>query len=233
MLAFYPDNASQQPGNLPDVLLHETAVAWVRLRETITSGKKGVDEKTTDAWVYQSTRPRVDANSEKRGPWHWLRAAQHGHFYCSVHKLGALHTATNYPPWDAGWAPDVSWVTNLWRQHKLTHAGYLALSAKLRDGHDRRKRDVEAVMMTESASAFAAERAWARRELARKALPFKPLGPDVERWMMAHEEIEERYQILVFHGPSCTGKNILRPFQGGNYSADVAWIVKNFSRGRA
>ena len=27
--------------------------------------------------------------------------------------------------------------------------------------------------------------------------------------MMAHEEIEERYQILVFHGPSCTGKSRL------------------------
>ena len=34
--AYYPENASVQPGNLKDVLLHETAVAWVRLRETRT-----------------------------------------------------------------------------------------------------------------------------------------------------------------------------------------------------
>ena len=84
-----------------------------------------------------------------------MRAVQHGHFYCSVHKLGALFTATNYPPWAGEWAPDASWVTSLWKQHKLTHEQYLLLSAKLRDGHDRRRKDVEAVQMTESATAFA------------------------------------------------------------------------------
>ena len=40
LLAYYAENASQQPGNLPDVLLHETAVAWVRLRETITQPRQ-------------------------------------------------------------------------------------------------------------------------------------------------------------------------------------------------
>ena len=34
--AYYDDNASVQPGNLKDVLLHETAVSWVRLRDTRT-----------------------------------------------------------------------------------------------------------------------------------------------------------------------------------------------------
>ena len=145
-----------------------------------------------------------------------MRAAQHGHFYCSVHKLGALFTATNYPPWAGEWAPDASWVTSLWKQHKMTHEQYLLLSAKLRDGHDRRRKDVEAVQMTESATAFAEERAWARRELARKALPFKPLRSEIEQWRMAHEELEERYQVLVFHGPSCTGKSRLARSQYGD-----------------
>ena len=34
--AFYGDSAAAQPGNLKDALLHETAVAWVRLRDTRT-----------------------------------------------------------------------------------------------------------------------------------------------------------------------------------------------------
>ena len=38
--AYYGDNASAQPGNLQDVLLHETAVAWVRLRETVTQPRQ-------------------------------------------------------------------------------------------------------------------------------------------------------------------------------------------------
>ena len=34
--AYYGDNASVQPGNLQEVLLHETAVAWVRRREAVS-----------------------------------------------------------------------------------------------------------------------------------------------------------------------------------------------------
>ena len=32
--AYYGDNAKAQPGNMQDVLLHETAVSWIRRRET-------------------------------------------------------------------------------------------------------------------------------------------------------------------------------------------------------
>ena len=34
--AFYGDDASAQPGNLQEVMLHETAVSWIRYRETQT-----------------------------------------------------------------------------------------------------------------------------------------------------------------------------------------------------
>ena len=33
--AYYGNDASEQPGNLQDVLLHETAVAWIRNREKV------------------------------------------------------------------------------------------------------------------------------------------------------------------------------------------------------
>ena len=61
----------------------------------------------------------------------------------------------------------------------------------------------------ESTFAFEAERAAARKLIAAKALPFKPLHPAVERWLMQYEEVGERYKMLVLHGPSCTGKSRL------------------------
>ena len=173
------------------------------------AGAKGVDQGSTDDWVFKATRPRVDCNGEKRGPAFWLKATQRGHFYCSVHKEGAVHTATNYPPWQGAWVPDASWVVSLYRQHKLGHDAYLRLSARLRDGHDRRKASVEAIRSSEASFNFEEERAWARQQLLAKAMPFKPLVAQVEAWRMGYEELEERYRMLVLHGPSRTGKSRL------------------------
>ena len=135
---------------------------------------KGVDHRTTAAWVFQGVKPRVHINSEHRGPFHWLKAVQHGHFYVSLLKEGTLHSDTNYPPWDGHWVPDAWWVTALWKQHKLNHADYLALSARLREGHDKRKACIDVVIATESQPAYQEEKAAARKLIAAFALPFKP-----------------------------------------------------------
>ena len=34
--AFNADDASRQPGNLQEVMLHETSVSWIRHRETVS-----------------------------------------------------------------------------------------------------------------------------------------------------------------------------------------------------
>ena len=106
---------------------------------------RGVHCRSTDEWVFQGVRPRVDVNSEARGASWWLKSVQRGHFYCSAHKQGALFSDTNYPAWTGLWVPEAAWVVSLWRQHKLDHDRYLHLSALLRDGHDRRKACAEAV----------------------------------------------------------------------------------------
>ena len=173
------------------------------------AGAKGVDCRGTNEWAFGGMRPRVDCNTEARGPSFWLKAVQRGHFYCSVHKEGAVFTGSNYPPLQGTWVPGAAFVVSLYRQHKLGHDAFLRLSAKLRDGHDRRKASVDSVRATEAAYAFAEERVWAREQVRRKAMPFKPLAPEVERWMMCYEEIEERYCMLVLHGPSKTGKSRL------------------------
>ena len=79
-------------------------------------------------------------------------------------------------------------MVSLYKQHKLGHDRYLQLSALLRDGHERRKACVEAVRATEAAHAFEDERAWARAMILKKALPFKPLHSEIERWKLGYEE---------------------------------------------
>ena len=95
-----------------------------------------------------------------------------------------MEAATNYPAWEAGWAPEAWWATKLWRNHKLNHAEYLALSVRLRDGHDRRKASVEAVIAAETVASTERERALAREALAATARPFRPLPDRIQSWRL-------------------------------------------------
>ena len=156
----------------------------------------GIDHRTTDSWVYEGVRPRVDANSEKRGPHEWLKATQHGHFYVSVLKKGTIFTATNYSPWESDWVPEAWWVVNLWREHKLEHDQYMDLSVRLRDGHDRRKANCEVIQAAEIALCHRSEKKFVLEMLTAKQRPFKPLTPAVESWKMHYEDLDDRYQII-------------------------------------
>ena len=169
----------------------------------------GIDHSTTNEWVYAGVRPRVDANTENRGPSEWLRATRHGHFYVWVWKSGTVYAETNYAPWEGLWAPEAWWVVSLWRMHKLDHDTYRQLSAKLRDGHDRRMACLEAVVATETRHAYKAEQSAALAAIQARAKPMKPLCPAIESWMMHFGEVDDRYKFLVLHGPSRTGKSRL------------------------
>ena len=46
--AYYKEDASEQAGNLQEVMLHETAVAWVRNREKVTQPKEPWKETTQE-----------------------------------------------------------------------------------------------------------------------------------------------------------------------------------------
>ena len=50
LTAFMGDDAGAQPGTLAQLLLHETAVAWVRARQTITTPKKPWTETREAFW---------------------------------------------------------------------------------------------------------------------------------------------------------------------------------------
>ena len=172
-------------------------------------GSKGVNHKTLDAWVFRGVKPRVDKNTEGRGPWYWMKAAQHGHFYVHVKKQGTLYSDSNYAPWETGWSPERVWIMTLYRQHKLDHGQFLELSMKLRDGHDRAQALVAAIQADEREHECAREQREARARIQKKALPFKPLPDKIQTWRLQFEVEEERYQFLVLFGPSCTGKSRL------------------------
>ena len=124
-------------------------------------------------------------------------------------KEGTLWSSSNYWAWVDGWVPEVTWATTLWKQHKLSHQAYLRISVKIRENHDRRKAMVEAVVAAEAAEAYVEEQAKARALIASRQRPFKPLPSEISIWMLQYHVPEERYKMLVLHGPSCTGKSKL------------------------
>jgi hypothetical protein len=140
--------------------------------------------------------PRVDKNTENRGPHFWLKATHHGHFYVWVEKVGTLRSASNYPPFTGVWVPDAHWVVALWRQHKLGHDDYMKLSVKLRDGHDRRRACMEAVVASEKKYTIAEEMKLAKQLILSTARPFKPLQDKIQKWRLQYTESHTRVATL-------------------------------------
>ena len=175
------------------------------------SGRGEGELDTTDLspLVFGGARPRLDANKENRGPTFWLAAKWHGHFYTFCpEKVGSVRWATSVTPWDA-YTPEAWWVVRLWKAHKLGHEDYLSLSARLRDGHAKRKADAEAVAATEATLRAKARRTEALQLLAGRRRPFRPLPPPVVAWMGQYRVLDDRYKLLLLHGPSQTGKTAL------------------------
>ncbi len=172
-------------------------------------GPEEWDTTALDTLKFQGVKPRIDTNKEKRGPYHWGQAKWHGHYYVFCpEKVGSLFWATSVQPW-AAYLPEAWWIVRLWKAHKIDHNPYLKLSARLRDGHARRKADVEAVRLTESADRHAKEKAEAEELLARRWCNFKEPAPEMRHWQSQYLTPDKRYKLLVLHGPSGTGKTEL------------------------
>ena len=52
--------------------------------------------------------------------------------------------------------------------------------------------------------------------LASREKPFKPWPPAVEAWRMHYEDLDDRYKMLVLHGPPRTGKSRMAKAIFGN-----------------
>ena len=67
----------------------------------------------------------------------------------------------------------------------------------------------QAVIATESQFAYHDEQKNARKLIAEKALPFKPIPGDILEWKLQYADVKERYKMLVLWGRSGTGKSRL------------------------
>ena len=75
-------------------------------------------------------------------------AALHGLWYVTVRKSGTIDAATNFKPYEH-YLPLGTWLDSLWAKRKLEHGEYLTLSAEMRIGHSKRKREVADVVRQE------------------------------------------------------------------------------------
>ena len=162
---------------------------------------------------------------------------QHAHFYIQADEVGKIFWTSNYQAWEAGWVPDAQWITSLWKKHKISTEVYLALSLRLRDQHDRRKAMAEVVMADASQAVHQEERALALSLIGQAAKLFKPLPDAVQGWRMQYYVALDRYQMLIFFGPSRTGKSRLgRSLYANTLVVDVQHAehpdLRGYVRGR-
>jgi hypothetical protein len=185
--------------------LRSTEVGKVHLHGYFSGFEEELDTTDLDTLVSRGSHPRLDANKENRGPTFWMAAKWHGHFYTYCpEKDGSLFQETTVPPWEA-YTPEAWWALRLWKAHKLGHEKFLALSARLRDGHSRRKADAEAVMAWEATDRARKRQREALELMQPRKRPFR-VFPPVEVWRGQYVEPGDRYNLLVLHGPSKTGK---------------------------
>ena len=165
----------------------------------------GVDLQTTDVFVFNSVRPRVDQRTKCSGL-AARSAAHHGLWYVGVMKLGTVTAATNFEPW-RDYTPLISWVDGLWAAQKLAHEDYLSKCRAIGTGYAARKRDASEVMRDELEASIRGHVQSEQSSLKRQASrPF----PEVDRFVSLFAgEAQWRRPMLVFVAATNMGKSLL------------------------
>ena len=174
------------------------------------SDGKGVRLSNTEPLTFEGAPPRVDKCTCYGQTPMARAAAMHGLWYVAVRKRGTLEVAANY---HAGrdYEARPEWAVALWRQRKLDHGAYLAMSAQFREGHSSRKRDVVEVVRDEKAAATRTRVEVVSKALedAGRLLPMRQFAV-IDAFVASFAEAAAwRRPILVLIGPTGTGKSML------------------------
>ena len=173
----------------------------------------GLRLRNLEPLSFSDVRPRIDVCVTRGSPLSTGAprvAALRGLFYVSVLKAGTLHSDTNYKPW-VDYKPAISWVSDLWDQHKLSHEAYMEISVKLRTGHSKRKRDVDEVRRAEY---DAAVKDHVDKELGDLRVS-DPLSdnmrafPEIEIFLATFRRKQRRRPLLLILGGTDCGKSEL------------------------
>ena len=166
----------------------------------------GVRMENVQQLVFHGVRPRVDRCVTKTNDTSPRLASLHGLWYVTVMKQGTVAAETNYQPF-SGYLPLAAWMERLWSKAKLDHTEFLALSARLRNGHAKRKRDAMEVQRQEKEDAVRAHVESSRQELG--TLTGFHAYPVVDEFLAAHRRAAQRRPMLVIIGATNYGKSEL------------------------
>ena len=176
---------------------------------------EGLKLESLDALYFQNVRPRVDVCTGAGSKAHAgapRKAALHGLWYVTVHKLGTISSATNYVPWKQ-YSPSMAWLTSLWDEKKLSHKQFLEFSADFRTGHATRKRDAEAVQRQELEAAIS-DHVNAELSLLETSDPLEKFRvfAMVDDYISSFAGPKRRRPILLLVGGTNTGKSQLAAY---------------------
>ena len=166
----------------------------------------GVRMENVQPLVFHGVRPRVDRCFTKTNDTTPRAASLHGLWYVTVMKQGTVGAETNYQPF-SDYLPLASWMESLWSKAKLDHTEFLALSARLRNGHTKRKRDAMEVQRHEKEEAVRAHVERSTQELG--SLTGFHTYPVVDDFQAAHRCPAQRRPMLVIIGATNYGKSEL------------------------
>ena len=103
----------------------------------------GIECQTLDDFYFEGIRPRIDVCVTRCATSSPRSAAEHGMWYVTFVKKGALLSATNYPS-PQWYKPQAAWLQSLYAAGKLDYTAYITTSASMFPvGHSARKRDAD------------------------------------------------------------------------------------------
>ena len=169
----------------------------------------GVSVSNLADFYFDGIRPRIEVCVARGKQPH--DAACHGLWYVALMKDGTVASASNY---EAGvdYKPRADWLQNLYKDKKLTHHEYLAMSA--RDfplGHSARKRDAEEAFRDARRAAVRALVATELQLLRNEGRYFQPRSfPEVEEFLACFGPGGRwRRPVLLIIGATHLGKTML------------------------
>ena len=149
------------------------------------------------------------------------RSVNEGHFYLQVNKTGMIHRHANYRK-NEHYLVMSRWILDLWKLRKVTHEAAIKEIIASRDHALQGVQEVRRQMLLEYEQ-------WCKdqEDMVRKTVGLKPFKPatDVEQmWLQQYADStanlptgnrdaadgdcrRRRYRVLVYDGPSRTGKS--------------------------
>jgi hypothetical protein len=157
----------------------------------------------------QARAPHVVACMPGRGRMHGERAEGQGHYYLQAPKLGSVFASSS---WTGGRDFEVraAWVMALWRQRKLSHAAARREVVRTRERAHVYVAEIEKLERLEATLRSEAASAAVRSQETLRA--FKPASDLEIAWLAQYtaqppeQPPLRRFRVLVYDGPSRTGK---------------------------